>query len=282
MARFARHITLTLVLLAWPAVTAAQGQRNREPVLLHLPEQEMAIDESELLPSRQPLREIEINEQIREHVDQLDAEAWPDREAATRALIDSPLADSQMYAAMEQLELSAEQRQRLMNVLHERIANAPRGALGIRMDVAARFANAPRANRLQAVTVIDLIAGMPAEQVLRVQDRITHIDDVPIASPDDLIVHIQGRRPGEQVELTVLRPRRDDRGAVVLDDAEQPITDTLELSIELGSVESLRDPVTGATVPANRLTLQRRAELRAAESRYGLPVNRIDLTDIGE
>jgi hypothetical protein len=270
---FIRHTlaALTLGFIALPV--AAQGDAG-DPDLGNAViriERSMPFEQSDPLPSSAVLRQIELTEQVTQLVAQLDDPAWTQRQAATQALIKANIAESQLYAAFEQLALSPEQRQRLLYILRERITNAPRGAMGIRMDIApGQILPAPNQPREpQAVTIIDLIPGMPAERVLQIHDMITHIDDVRIGSPDDLIVHVQGRRPGDTVQVKLLRPQRDHRGVVEVDDTGMAITDQLEVELELGSFDDLHDPLTGAPAPANRLTIERRNQLAAAMARYG-------------
>ncbi len=255
------------------APVSAQQQQDREArpggVMIVIEGQQVIVNgnvrgmtNSDLLPTSQQVRAITIDDRVRELVQQLDEPDFTKREDATSALIDLRVENVQFYAMLEHGELSAEQRHRLLGALRERIVNAPRGALGIQMDVGPRAAM----DRI-GVTIIDLIAGMPAERVLRVGDRITHIADEPVFSSDDLIALVQGRRPGDVIDLTVQRPLRNDAGQPIRDDNGDQQYDTLKIEMELGDAERLNDPRNPAS--HTRLDLDRRREVAAAEQRYG-------------
>lgn len=222
-------------------------------------------DNDDLLPTPQQLRAITITPEVRSLVGELDSPDFAEREKATRKLIDLRIENVQFYAMLERDELSAEQRSRLLAVIRERVVNAPRGALGIHMDVAGRPGVDGEVR--EGVAVLDLIAGMPAERVLRVNDRITHIGDSRIFSAEDLIMLVQGRRPGDSVGLTVERVVRDDTNAIVRDENGKATFENLELTIKLGSVEQLHD-TRGPAAPS-RVELDRRREAAAALQRYG-------------
>jgi hypothetical protein len=89
--------------------------------------------------------------------------------------------------------------------------------------------------------VQDLIPGLPAERVLRIGDRITHIDGAPLLRMEDLQFHVQTRRPGDKVLLSVQRARIEPDGKLILDANNEVMLERLEIEIELGSAELLRD-----------------------------------------
>lgn len=227
--------------------------------------------ESDVIPTRQQLQIVSIQPVVRDLVAKLDSRDFADREAATRRLIDLNVDDVQLMALLERGEVSPEQRHRIFLILRERVLNKPRGALGIRMDAqqGQRFlpGAADAENPALGVTILEVIAGMPAEGVLRVGDRITHINNVGISSSEDLIDLVQTRRPGEIIKLRVQRPRRNDDGQVAQDEAGEPVLDSLDLEITLGTVTDLHDPRTPA--PPSRLEIERRRIIAAVEQRYG-------------
>lgn len=234
------------------------------------------------LPTAQQLQAVIISQNVRDLVGQLDAPEFVAREQATRRLIDLRVDDVQLFAVFERGNLTAEQRHRLLYVVRERLLNTPRGALGIRMDVAQQ-ANVRIPGRdvvdediPPGVKILEVIPGMPAERVLRVGDVITHIEGSLLKSSDDLIDLVQTRRPGDVITMQVQRPQRDENGRFINDAAGEAVTETLDLEITLGSVEGLHDP--RIPTPPSRLDLERRRMLAAVVQRYGNKVQRLEVT----
>ena len=166
---------------------------------------------------------------------QLDHSCYREREAATQALQDGRDNRRQLYAVLAREELSAEQRHRLLAVVRQRLLNTPRGALGISM-----LFERPDASQPGASVVLDLLPGLPAERVLQLGDRITHVDGNPLNGRNDLIHRVQASRPGDEVLLVVNRVRRDGDGRPLLNEARQPQYETLEIGIVLASAELLK------------------------------------------
>ncbi|HRP64188.1 MAG TPA: PDZ domain-containing protein [Phycisphaerales bacterium] len=208
-----------------------------------------------LIPSDEELLAVPVSDEVRRLVALLDSDDYTEREQAMQSLITTRESNRQLYAVLAGSEgpLSVEQRQRVLGALIERLINTPRGALGIRMDTGGP------GREVNEVRIVDLIPGLPAERVLRIGDRITHIDDQPISLADDLISLVQSRRPGESVNLTVLRPNLP---------GQEPGDTKLHLSVELGSSELLVDPLSGMPT-SSRFDATRRAEASTAELRFG-------------
>ncbi|MCA9295158.1 MAG: PDZ domain-containing protein, partial [Phycisphaerales bacterium] len=85
----------------------------------------------------------------------------------------------------------------------------------------------------------DIVPGLPAEEVLRIGDRITHLDGIRLTSNEDLIRYVQYRQPGDEIQVTIRRPQLVNRE---IDDVAQQ--DTLEFTVmtvtlKLGSAELL-------------------------------------------
>ncbi|MCH8342621.1 MAG: PDZ domain-containing protein [Planctomycetes bacterium] len=186
-------------------------------------------------PTRQELASVDVTAQVMALVARLDHPCYREREAATQALHDGRDNRRQLYAVLAREALSAEQRHRLLAVVRQRLLNTPRGALGIRM----RFEQ-PDANQPGEVVIMDLLPGLPAERVLQLGDRITHVDGNPLTARNDLIHRVQARRPGDEVQLVVNRVRRDGDGRPLWNEVRQPQYETLEIGIVLGSAELLK------------------------------------------
>jgi hypothetical protein len=138
---------------------------------------------------------------------------------------------------------------------------APRGALGIRMEMLA-------ARERKGVRITGLIAGMPAERVLKVDDVVTKVNGVELGDRTDLIREVQGLPPGAEVAVVVERARRDARGEIVRDAAGGEQLDTLELVLRLGSTDELAekgDPQGGIV---NIPSLERQMAAEEAAKRF--------------
>ncbi len=186
-------------------------------------------------PTPQELASVDVTAQVVALVARLDHPCYREREAATQALQDGPDDQRQLYAVLAREALSVEQRHRLLAVVRQRLLNTPRGALGIRM-----LFEQPDANQPGGSVIMDLLPDFPAERVLQLGDRITHVDGNPLNAPNDLIHRVQARRPGDEVQLVVNRVRRDGAGRPLLNEARQPQYETLEIGIVLASAELLK------------------------------------------
>jgi hypothetical protein len=198
--------------------------------------QDEIFEMAKSLPSREALSSINVDQAVREMVEKLDDESFAVREQATQSLLSLEIDRSQIYAVLEFDSLTAEQRYRLLTVVREMLTRMPRGALGISMRQMQFAAAGPVEIRVE-----DLIEGLPAERVLRVGDGIIAFDGKPLMAQTDLQFRIQSKKPGERAVLTVKRVRVDDAGQHVLDANNQIQFDTIDVEIELGSAEMLRN-----------------------------------------
>ncbi len=205
------------------------------PIVIQLLPKTPRVVKPLAFPTRQELASVDVTAQVMALVARLDHPCYREREAATKALQDGRDNRSQLYAVLAREALSAEQRHRLLAVVRQRLLNAPRGALGIRMQF-----EQPHANQPGGSVIMDLLPGLPAERVLQRGDRITHVDGSHLNARNDLIHRVQARRPGDEVQLVVNRVRRDGDGRALLNEARQPQYETLEIGIVLASAELLK------------------------------------------
>lgn len=207
-------------------------------------------------------------------VEQLGSERFAVREFASRTLTESnDITDEQIREVLKQGSVGLEQYQRLVSALRSRMISAPRGALGIRMSF-RNNGNGP-GGRGGRVLVTDLLDNLPAREVLVLGDAIVRLDGIRPTSTSDLILHVQGKRPGEIVRLEVERPVVDEQGKDIFDQDGNPQIEHLEVDVVLGSAEFLEDntrlrPVTGGNVID--IGLMARIEERLAELHYPQPV----------
>jgi hypothetical protein len=218
------------------------------------------------LPTSDDLRSIPIDPVLFDLVRQLDDPSYDRRQAAMAALIASEAPNAQFYAILDRSRLSQEQRHRLLLVSRERLLNRPRGALGISMQ----WIPAPD-EASGEVRIINLLPGLPAEEVLELGDRIVQVDGQPLRGNQSLVNHVQKRNPGDRVSLTVRRPRRDERGNPVNGPDNQPVYDVHEIDLVLGSTDLLRDPLRPDMPREQSQVEQERAEeARQVEDRWGV------------
>ena len=149
-----------------------------------------------VLPNPDALREISVQSTVQQLVDQLDHAKYAKRRSATMQLRELRVNRKQYYALLAHDGLSPEQRHRLLNVVRYRLLHMPRGALGISMQ-----RQAPD----DGVRITALIPDMPAERVLKVGDVIVAISGKAIKSSEELVEHVQSKRPGDSIQLTVER-----------------------------------------------------------------------------
>lgn len=206
------------------------------------------------LPSAEILREIEIDPALERVVEQLDDPAYEKRQEASVALRDAPWENLELYAILERLPLSAEQRHRVLLVIAERLLTRPRGAVGIQIDQ----------RRLPEVVIFKLLPELPARDVLEIGDRITHLDGVPVQNWDWFRWAVQSRVPGTRISIRIERDaeeRGEDDGAVA--DGE-----VLDVELALGSADLLVDPTTGRPQSDGAFLDARRQEALMASERY--------------
>jgi len=180
---------------------------------------------------------IEVQPDILELLGQLDDGEYAARERATEALITLPGdRKDEIYALLTRDDLSAEQRERLLTVVWERLVSRPRGALGIRMN------GEQAADGAMDIVITELLPGLPAREVLREGDRITHIDGQRLTDTRDLLVLVQGKMPGENIMLTIKRRKRIDLAAARKEAAQAALFEVLKIELALGSAELLDQP----------------------------------------
>jgi hypothetical protein len=211
------------------------------------------------LPSREELSSIDVDPAVRALVQKLDDVSFFAREEATQALLNAEVDRNQLYAMLEFDALSAEQRYRLLAVVRETLTRMPRGALGISMRQLQFAAAGPVEIRVE-----DLLPGLPAERVLRIGDSIIAFDGKPLLAQRDLQTRIQSKKPGEKATLTIKRVRVDEAGQPMLDEQNRIQLDTLDVEIELGSAELLRNTAPNSPVFDQTSDVERQRHREAA------------------
>lgn len=161
---------------------------------------------------------------------QLDDPAFDRRERAEDALLEVPFDRRQFYAILQHMELTAEQRYRLLGVFSRRLVNQPRGALGISINTRRRDG---------VIEIEAFVEDLPAREVLEVHDQITHLNGTPVVSWDRFVDTIQSMKPGDLISLQVQRPVRNDDGTLRVDDQGELDFETVNVQMRLGSAEKL-------------------------------------------
>ena len=213
------------------------------------------------LPSGADLAAVEIDARIEQFVARLGDPVYRVREEATAELLGRPFNNWQLYAILARGGLTAEQRHRLIAVIHDRLVNTPRGAIGIKVLTRGAGGRSPN-----EIIIEQLLPDLPARDVLEVGDRITRLHGEPLANWRAFVKAVQSRPPGSKITVTVERPI-DMR--VAGDDDQERQHQTLEFEIELGSARALpRDPATGRP-PRGVVYNERVAEARLVLQRWG-------------
>ncbi|MDA0802344.1 MAG: PDZ domain-containing protein [Planctomycetota bacterium] len=171
-------------------------------------------------------------EAIERLLERMGSASFDEREAATVELLQGNRPTAEILACLDARRWDDEVLFRALAVVVDRIVLAPRGALGVSMQPAT-IGNRP------GVTIHELIAGLPAEKVLRVGDRLYRIDGVAVLSNEECIAAIQSHAPGEVLRVNIARPRRGADGKALLDPAGLPVEDEFEFTVKLGSDEVL-------------------------------------------
>jgi len=189
------------------------------------------------LPSFTELNEVQIDERLSDCIALLGDPAYAVREAATTQLLTGDFVRRQIYAALLRLELTGEQRYRLLTAVQDKLLLTPRGAVGISVD--------QRFRRENKIVVEQLLPDLPAREVLHIGDRITHLHGEPLPNWGAFVKEVQSRKPGAKITVTVERiisGRRSNRRQIGI---QEPTFTTMDIEIELGSAEMLRDPISG-------------------------------------
>ncbi|MHC4910571.1 MAG: PDZ domain-containing protein [Planctomycetota bacterium] len=225
-----------------------------------------------LLPDPGVIARIEIDTKVLDLVARLGHDRFSERDAATRELETLPVDRLQLYAVLQEVDLTVEQRHRLLSIVRHRLINMPRGAIGISMDWLDQTPELP-----PHVKVRDLIPDLPAEQVLEIHDRILAVDGVGLTSREDLVNIVQRRPPGATVRLSVMRPQRDEAGRVRRDANDHQLFEAMEVDVALGSAKKLnaRSRLPQQTTVSRDLA----AEADGICSRYGVKPTAIQLAE---
>ncbi len=202
----------------------------------------------------------------------LDAEDHAARARASAALLEPSVPEEQVWLRLSRGGLSAEAHRRLLAVGRSRIVDAPRGALGIQM--AGRFGDA------DGVTVTALIPNMPARKHLQPGDRIVSIDGRPVRVSQELTAIVQMKRPGEPIDVVVMRGERDAQGRVKAGPDGRAAEQRVEVRMEVGSRDDLeRFGDGGLSAPVADMARERLADELAASfpmPERTLPSSRVD------
>ena len=167
-------------------------------------------------------------------VAELGSDDFAARERATRALTSPGVPDEQVWVHLARGGLAPEAHERLLSAGRARIVDAPRGALGIQMaQLPARFGEP------EGVTVTALIPNMPAAKAMKAGDRIVELDGIPVRTSSELTSVVQLKRPGQAIDVVVMRGERDAMGRVVGDAEGRAVERRVELRMEVGSREDL-------------------------------------------
>ncbi len=213
------------------------------------------------LPSAAELNEVQIDERLRLCIKSLGDPIYAVREAATVELRTGDFVRLQMYAVLSRLDLTGEQRYRLTSAVQDDLLLTPRGAVGISVTDQSRREN--------KIVVGRLLPDLPAQDLLHVGDRITHLQGKPLPNWRAFVKEVQTREPGAKITVTVERiisPRRTNRRQIGV---EEPKFTTLDIEIELGSAEMLRDPISGRIYRTGEVFQRLKAEAKEVAGTFG-------------
>jgi hypothetical protein len=221
-------------------------------------------DEAQPLPTDAELARVDVAADLVRLARQFDAETYAERASAREQILARKPSPQELMALLLRRDLTNDARHALVSILEQRILEAPRGALGIRMD--GPFM------RETGVRVTGLVPGMPAERVLKVGDLIHSVDGKQLLDRSDLIRAVQALPPGLEVELAVRRTARDAEGKVLVGDDGRERVEELRIKLRLGSTDDLDDrgdPQGGGV--ANAMTGARLGQIEEARRRF-LPI----------
>jgi len=241
--------------------TLQQQRRPGREIQARPPQPAPPIDES-YVPSRERLDEIEIDAALLSCIERLGDPTYRLREQATVELMTAEFAREQVYAAMARLELTAEQRHRLLTAVTEKLLSTPRGAVGISVVVVDPII------QLDEIIVRAVLPNLPAADVLVAGDRITHLNGELLPNWVSFVNHVQTSKPGTRIALTIERVvsgRRPNRRNIA---AQEPVFKTIEVEIELGSAELLLD-ASGRVQRSGEVYLRLKAEADDAARTFG-------------
>lgn len=245
----------------------AQGQPARARVPRMRQVEGMALDDGGFAESLRPerLRSVRVSEVAIRAAADLDAAEFERREAASAALLDPAIQDAELWALLDREPRSLEARERLLEAACRRITERPRGALGIRMGNMAP----PR----RGVMVQSTVPGLPADRVLVAGDVVQRVDDAAIDSIEDMANELQGRAPGQEVRLQVLRTERDAAGKPMQGPDGRVIEREIEIRVPLGNANDLeradRGQRAGFVQVPNQVVMRRTLQVVTLRRRFG-------------
>jgi hypothetical protein len=245
----------------------AQGQPARARVPRMRQVEGMALDDGGFAEALRPerLRSVRVGEAAIRAAADLDSAEFDRRQAASAALLDPAIQDAELWALLDREPRSLEARERLLEAACQRIVDRPRGALGIRMGNMAP----PRSGVLVQATV----PGLPADRVLVAGDVVQRVDDAPIESIEAMANELQGRAPGQEVRLQVLRTERDAAGKPLPGPDGRVIERQIEIRVPLGNANDLeradRGQRAGFPQVPNQVVMRRAIQVTTLRRRFG-------------
>jgi len=177
---------------------------QRMALILLAPLLAFAMAARAALPAPPDAETGSLSPDLLESIERLDSADWQTREAADYELRDDDeVSLRDLEIALQTLDLSPEQRLRLLRVAGEEFLRVPRAAMGIRSSGAA----GPGAGA--GVEIIPAAqAGFHAHEVLNPGDRIVEADGVRIREFDDLRAAILRHDAGGVMQVTLIRMGR--------------------------------------------------------------------------
>jgi hypothetical protein len=242
------------------ALNIAAQQAPGVPIVLDGGDLAQAVD-APPLPADKELLRVQVPADLVRLAQVFDADSFAERMSALEQITARKPSPNEVMALLLRSDLSNEARHALLAVLEQSIVNAPRGALGIRMEGPMM--------REAGVKITGLVPGMPAERVLQVGDVIREVEGKPLLDRSDLIRSVQSMPPGLEVKLTVRRTKRDPEGKVVVGADGVERAEDVAVKLRLGSTDDLNqrgDPGAGSVV--NALAQQRKAQMAEARRRF--------------
>lgn len=216
------------------------------------------------LPSDDELSRVDVPAELVRLARALDADTYAERSAARKAIVDRRASPNELMALLLRKDLSPEARHVLVSVLTDRIMNAPRGALGIRMEGLGEVGG--------GVRVSGLVAGMPAERVLKPGDIVLNVNGNDLRDRSDLVRSVQTLPPGTEVKLNVRRAKLDPQGKPVVGADGREQSEDIAVAVRLGSTDDLEergDPQQPQGMGVmNALTLERAMTANEATQRF--------------
>lgn len=226
-----------------------------------LAQQQMQLPglDADPLPTDAEIARVPVPPDLLQIARAFDSDSYAERAAAREQLSARKATANELMAVLLRRDLTVDARHAFVSQLAFAIMNAPRGALGIRMEGPLM--------RETGVRVTGLVPGMPAERVLEVGDLLREIDGKPLVDRSELIRTVQSLAPGVEIQLLVRRIRRDAEGRVLVGPDGAELTDELRVRMRLGSTQDLEgngDP----NGVANPMAAARAAQIAEAERRF--------------